>query len=260
MFALAAALLVTPAVAPQPPEVEVILEQPPGGGFGSGSGAFGGGEYGTEGFVGFGIGPGGSSTGETFVQGRGVGVLISPDGSQVWGWSAEAGELVPLPATVPEADRGRFRPVVGGGVAMVVTGGTAYAFGGASGEWGSHPIGDRRNAVPIVGNQVAAIRTADGVYAYSGVTGTGGLHPLEAEEQIDGPAVGEGYVRVASDRGFGVFSAQAGKWGSVRYAAVSPDDAPETGGQPAPGEPNEPEADRGSSNPNADEPSVDPEA
>lgn len=251
MFALAAALLVAPAFAPQPPEVEIIYEpQPPGGGFG----------FGGEGF-GFGgrMGPAGSPTGETFLHGQGAGVLISPDGSQIWGWSAAVGDLVPLPVAVPEADRGRVQPVVGQGVVMFVTGGSVYAFGGSSGEWGSHPIGDRRNATPIVGSRVAAIRTADGVYAYSGVTGTGGLHPLDADERTDGPAVGQDYARVASDRGFGVFSAQAGKWGSVRYAAAQPDDAPENGGQPGPGEPNDPEPERGSSDPNADEPSVDPE-
>ncbi|QDT18220.1 hypothetical protein [Alienimonas californiensis] len=252
MFALAAALLVAPAFAPQPPGVEVIIEpHPPGGGFGFGGGGFGFGGR---------MAPAGSPTGETFLHGQGAGVLISPDGSQIWGWSAAVGDLVPLPVAVPEADRGNVQPVVGQGVVMFVTGGSVYAFGGASGEWGSHPIGERATATPIVGSHVAAIRTADGVYAYSGLTGSGGLHPLDADERIDGPAVGGNYVRVASERAFGLFSAKAGKWGSVRYERAEPQPTPEVPGQPGPGEPNDPEIDRSSSDPNADEPSVDPEA
>ena len=167
-------------------------------------------------------------TGETFVQSAGdVGVLISPDGSKIWGYSAEAGGLTPLPVDVPEAERGKVRPVVGGSVAMVVVDGVAYAYGGKSGEWGRQEIGDRENVVPIVGGEVAAIRVGGGVYAFSGVTGTGGLHPLAADEKTDGPGVGVRYVRVASDRGFGIFSAKAGKWGSVKYPEPPAGEQPE---------------------------------
>lgn len=157
------------------------------------------------------------STGETFVQSATVGVLISPDGSKVWGYSAEAGGLTPLPVDVPEEERGKIRPVVSGSVAMIVVDGTAYAYGGESGEWGSQAIGDRENAVPIVSVATAAIRVAGGVYAFSGITGTGGLHPLAEDETTSGPSVGSSYVTVASNRGFGIFSAQAGRWGSVKY-------------------------------------------
>ena len=161
--------------------------------------------------------PASAPTGETFVRSGKVGVLISPDGSKVWGYAAKAGGLTPLPVDVPEAERGKVRPVVSQGAAMVVVDGVAYAYGGESGAWGSQEIGDRKNAVPIVGGTVAAIRVAGGVYAFSGVTGTGGLHPLADDEETSGPSVGDSYATVASDRGFGIFSAEAGKWGSVTY-------------------------------------------
>ena len=175
------------------------------------------------------------TTGETFVQSAGdVGVLISPDGSKVWGYSAEAGGLTPLPVDVPREERGKVRPVVSGAVAMVVVDGVAYAYGGESGQWGSQKIGDRENAVPIVGGEVAAIRVEGGVYAFSGVTGTGGLHPLAEGEKTSGPGVGVRYVRVASDRGFGIFSAKAGKWGSVTYPEPPAAPAEDAEDEPAP--------------------------
>ena len=169
------------------------------------------------GFVGGGFGTAFPETGETTVESQGVGVLISPDGSKVWGFALASGGLAPLPVDVPEEERGTLQPVVSGGILMLVVDGVAYAYGGESGEWGSQEIGDRENAVPIVGSDVAAIRVAGGVYAFSGVTGTGGLHPLGDGEVTGGPVVGAQYVKVASDRGFGYFSARAGKWGSVKY-------------------------------------------
>ena len=177
--------------------------------------------------------PAGPSTGETFIQSANVGVLISPDGSKIWGYSAEAGGLTPLPVDVPEEERGEVRPVVSGNVAMVVVGDAVYAYGGESGEWGSHPVGGREDARPIVGQNVAAIRVADGVYAFSGLAGAGGLHPLAEDEQSDGPAVGAGYVKVASDKGFGMFSAKTGTWGSVKYPAPPAEPAAPAGGAAA---------------------------
>ena len=234
MFALAAALLVSPAVPPKSPGESDARWVPPGAVIPEGllapqGGGFGGGGF--DGFPGTAFAPGAAATqetGELFIQGRRVLVLISPDGSQVWGWSQASGKMTPLPVEVPEEERGEVEPVLSQSVAMLTVGGVAYAFGGSSGEWGSHPIGDRPDGVdgfgtPIVGTSVAAIRTADGVYAYSGETGTGGLHPLEENEEAVGPAVGQDYVMVRSPQSFGMFSGETGTWGSVRYEAPADD-------------------------------------
>ena len=178
-------------------------------------------------------------TGETWVSSAGIGVLISPDGSKVWGYSEIIGGLAPLPVDVPEAERGKIAPVVSPNIAALIVDGTAYFYGGASGEWGAQTIGDREDARPIVSPSVGVIRVADGVYAYSGITGTGGLHPLAEGEKTGGPAVGLGYARVASDRGFGIFSARAGKWGSVTYPKPAPaaENAEQSGAANAGGQP-----------------------
>ncbi|MEM9701636.1 MAG: hypothetical protein AAF907_04245 [Planctomycetota bacterium] len=158
------------------------------------------------------------------MQGTNVLVLISPDGSRIWGWSQESGKMMPLPVPVPEAERGKVQPIVGHRVAMLIVDGTVYAYGGKSGAWGSHPIGDRENAVPIVGMGVAAIRTADGVYAYSGLAGKGGLHALDADEAAFEPIVGIDYSMVRTPKSFGMFSADTGTWGSVRYETAAEDE------------------------------------
>ncbi|NNJ25147.1 hypothetical protein LzC2_12100 [Planctomycetes bacterium LzC2] len=194
------------------------------------------------------------------MQGRHVLVLISPDRSKVWGWSQSSGKMTPLPVDVPEEERGKVQPIVGQDVAMLVVGGTVYAFGGSSGKWGSHPVGERdavnHLGVPVVGTTVAATRTADGVYAYSGVSGKGGLHELGEGEEAVAPSVGIDYAMVRSPKSFGMFSAETGTWGSVRYPQPQGESAPDNGGEEGPGEPDQPadsDADRGSSNAEADE-------
>ena len=195
MFALAA-LLVSPAVALQPPGKSDARWVPPGavivvpqegrlGGVGFPEGFSGGGF--TQGFGGPAFGPGGfeipsepsPDTGETFVQGRRVLVLISPDGSKVYGWSQASGKMTPLPVDVPKEERGELQPIIGDDVAAVTVNGTIYAYGGSSGKWGSYQVG--------------------------------------ADEQVVGPSVGQDYVMVRSKQGFGMFSAETGTWGSVRY-------------------------------------------
>ena len=222
MFALAAVLLAAPPVPPPAATVPATGSVPAqfGGGGGFGGGGFGGGGFGT-----FDTVEPTWPTGETWIQGQAVGVLISPDGSRVWGYSAAAGGLTPLPVEVPEAERGAVAPVVGPGVAMLIVDGTVYAYGGASGEWGVQPVGDRAGATPVVAVSIAAVRVEGGVYAYSGTTGTGGLHPLGEGEEAIQPTVGPGIVTVRSARGFGVFSGAAGTWGSVRYPAADGDPA-----------------------------------
>ena len=129
------------------------------------------------------------STGERFSYGSGsAGVLISPDKSQVWGFSKATGKLVPLDADIEESMRDRLNPLVGGDVVAMKLGDAVHAFSGETGTWGTHELGD------------------------------------DAEEAS--PTVSSGLAYVATKSGFAVFTAQSGEWTSVEYDAAKPDAEP----------------------------------
>jgi hypothetical protein len=96
-------------------------------------------------------------------------LVVSTDGSRVWGYSVETGKWQPAP--LDDADETRLGvPVLGGAVGFITEGRRVHAFSSLEGEWDTLQVPEKGDLQPVVGTDYAEVRTKSGLSLFSART------------------------------------------------------------------------------------------
>lgn len=108
------------------------------------------------------------SSGDRWVEGFGIVTAVSESGKTAYGFSdfSGRGDKITIEPGTAKVDQ----MTVGAGVACLVTGAKAYAFGNESGKWSAVDLGAER-ARATVGNGVVCVVSGTKAYAYGAKSG-----------------------------------------------------------------------------------------